>query len=134
MIDEATDSFLLIPQDLSDLSSWQTMAGQAIDANTLVAALSRIEARDALLFLDTCHAGKVSADNLANVGHESGRYLLAASSSGQDAEGNVGALTLGEYVSRRVGQLAVEKHHAQNAIFCTAQQDLRSFSIGHVTR
>ncbi|MCW3476866.1 caspase family protein [Limobrevibacterium gyesilva] len=159
--DEETDRFLLIPQDLSDVSSWQAMARQAIDEGTLVGALARIEARDALLLLDTCHSGQVTADNLANVGHETGRYLLAASGSvqealdsydnrngvfvyavrealagraGEDADGNVGALTLGEYVSRRVGQLARQKGHEQDAVFRTAQRDLRSFPVAHVDR
>jgi hypothetical protein len=161
VLDETTDRFLLIPQDMSDVSSWQAMARQAIDENTLVSALSRIEARDALLFIDTCHSGKVTADNLANVGHETGRYLLTASSSvqealdsydnrngvfvyavhealtgraGHDVDGNIGALTLGEYVSRRVGQLAGEKHHAQDAAFRAAQKDLHSFPIAHMAR
>ncbi len=153
--------FMLIPADLSDISSYQAMGRQAIDESTLVGALSRIEARDALLFLDTCHSGQVTADNLANVGHETGRYLLAASSSvqealdsydnrngvfvyamkeavtgraGQDADGNLGALALGEYVSRRVGQLAREKGHEQDAVFRAAQRDLRSFPVVHVRK
>ncbi|MBN8890640.1 MAG: hypothetical protein BGP12_02195 [Rhodospirillales bacterium 70-18] len=161
VLDEETNRFLLVPQDMSDVSSWQAMARQSIDEGTLVGALSRIEARDALLFLDTCHAGQVTADNLANVGHETGRYLLAASSSvqealdsydnrngvfvyairealagraGEDADGNLGALTLGEYVSRRVGQLARQKHHDQDAVFRTAQQQLRSFPVARVAR
>ena len=158
VLDESTDRFLLIPQDTTDVSSWQALARQAIDEPTLIAALSRIEARDALLFLDTCHSGKVTADNLANMGHETGRYLLAASSSvqealdsydnrngvfayalreafsgraGQDSEGNIGVLALGEYVSHRVGELAREKNHDQDAVFRTAQRELRSFPVVH---
>jgi hypothetical protein len=122
--------FLLIPQDAADLSSLQALGRSAIDETTLIAALSRIRARDALLFLDTCYSGAVTADALANVGHETGRYLLAASSSVQEAldsydnrngvfvyavreglEGRashgaddiVSALALGEYVSGRAG-------------------------------
>ncbi len=156
VLDESTDRFLLVPQDTADISSWQALSRQAIDEPTLIAALSRIEARDALLFLDTCHSGKVTADNLANMGHETGRYLLAASSSvqealdsydnrngvfayalreaftgraGQDSEGNIGALALGEYVSHRVGELAREKGQDQDAVFRTAQRELRSFPV-----
>ena len=152
MLDEATDRFLLIPADLSDISSWDAMARQSIDETTLVSALSRIEARDALLFLDTCHSGKITADTLSNMGHETGRYLLTASTSvqealdsydnrngvfvyavaealpagaGQDSDGDIGALTLGEYVSRRVGQLARERGHDQDALFRAAQRELR---------
>lgn len=151
--------FLLIPQDVADLTSWQAVGRAAIDETTLIAALSRIRARDALLFLDTCYSGAVTADALANVGHETGRYLLAASSSLQEAldsydnrngvfvyavrealEGRaphgsddiVSALALGEYVSERVGVLARQKGHDQDAVFKTAQEELHSFPIGEV--
>ena len=151
--------FLLVPQDVADISSWQALGRAAIDETSLIAALSRIRARDALLFLDTCYSGAVTADALANVGHETGRYLLAASSSLQEAldsydnrngvfvyalrEGLQGraphgaddiisALALGEYVSGRVGQLARQKGHDQDAVFKTAQEELHSFPIGEV--
>ncbi len=151
--------FLLIPQDVADVTSWQSLGSEAIDETTLIGALSRIRARDALLFLDTCYSGAVTADALANVGHETGRYLLAASSSLQEAldsydsrngvfvyavrEGLQGraahgsddvisALSLGEYVSARVSQLARQKGHDQDAVFKTAQEELHSFPIGEV--
>jgi Caspase domain/WD domain, G-beta repeat len=151
--------FLLIPADESDLSSWTAVERQAIDETTLVGALSRIRARDALLFLDTCYSGAVTAEALANVGHETGRYLLAASSPVQEAldtydgkngllvyalregldggvphanNGVIGALALGEYVSEQVGALARRKGHTQDAVFKTAQEDLRSFPVGKV--
>jgi hypothetical protein len=151
--------FLLIPQDVADVSSWQSLGSAAIDETMLIGALSHIRARDALLFLDTCYSGAVTADALANVGHETGRYLLAASSSLQEAldsydssngvfvyavrEGLQGraphgsddvisALALGEYVSARVGQLARQKGHDQDAVFKTAQEELHSFPIGEV--
>jgi hypothetical protein len=161
VLDESSDRFLLIPSDMQDISSWQAMARQAIDERALIGALSRISARDALLFLDTCHSGKVTAESLANMGHETGRYLLAASGSvqealdsyddrngvfvyaiheaftgraGQDSDGNLGALALGEYVSRRVGQLARTKSHDQDAVFRTAQRELRSFPIARIEK
>lgn len=161
VLDENNNHFLLVPADVSDISTWQTVEAQAIDESVLITSLSRIEARDALLLLDTCHSGQVTADNLANVGYETGRYLLAASSSvqeamdsfdnrngaviyalrealsgraGQDAEGNLGVLTLGEYVSRRVGQLARQRGREQDAVFRTAQRDLRSFPVARVMR
>jgi hypothetical protein len=151
--------FLLIPQDVADVSSWQAVGRAAIDETTLIGALSRIRARDALLFLDTCYSGAVTADALANVGHETGRYLLAASSSLQEAldsydsrngvfvyavreglqgraphgsDDIVSALALGEYVSGRVGQLARQKGHDQDAVFKSAQEELHSFPIGEV--
>lgn len=156
---EGDGRFLLIPQDVADISSWQALGSAAIDETTLIGALSRIRARDALLFLDTCYSGAVTADALANVGHETGRYLLAASSSLQEAldsydssngvfvyavreglqgraphgsDDVVSALALGEYVSARVGQLARQKGHDQDAVFKTAQEELHSFPIGEV--
>jgi uncharacterized caspase-like protein len=140
-------------------ASWQTITDTAIDETTLISALANIRARDALLFLDTCYSGKVTADALANVGHETGRYLLAASSSVQEAldsydehngvfayaihealagraphgaDGIVSALSLGEYMSTRVGEVARQKGHDQDAVFKTAQQELRSFPVGRV--
>jgi Caspase domain/WD domain, G-beta repeat len=157
--DEETNRFLMIPADMKDISSWKSMAAQAIDEGTLVAALARIQARDALLFVDTCHSGKLTLDNLANLGHETGRYLLTASTSvqealdsydnrngvfvyavrealegkaGADAQGDIGALSLGEYVSQRVGVLARRRGHQQDAVFRAAQTDLRSFPIAKV--
>ncbi len=159
ILDEDTNRFMLIPQDVRDISSYASIAAQSLDQETLVAALARIEARDALLLIDTCHSGQLTADNLANVGHETGRYLIAASSSvqealdsydgrngvfvvalrealagraGQDADGNLGVLSLGEYLSRRVGQLALQRNHAQDAVFRAAQRDLHSFAIARV--
>jgi hypothetical protein len=148
--------FLLIPQDAAGL----TADGRtAIDETTLIAALSRIRARDALLFLDTCYSGAMTADALANFGHETGRYMLAASSSVQEAldsydnrngvfvyavreglegraphgaDGTVSALSLGEYVSGRVGVLTRQKNHDQHPVFKTAQEGLHSFPIGTV--
>jgi hypothetical protein len=157
--DEETNRFLLIPADINDISTWKSMAAQAIDEGTLVASLARIQARDALLFVDTCHSGKLTLDNLANLGHETGRYLLTASTSvqealdsydnrngvfvyavrealdgkaGADAQGDIGALSLGEYVSQRVGVLARRRGHQQDAVFRAAQTDLRSFPIAKV--
>jgi hypothetical protein len=160
-LDPETNTFMLVPADMKDLSSWPVMERQAIGETTFVSALAKIQARDALLFIDTCHSGKVTADSLANVGHETGRYLLAASGSaqealdsfdgrngvfvyalseafdgkaGQDANGDLGALALGEYVERRVSQLARLKHHSQDAVFRAAQRELRSFLIARVIR
>lgn len=151
--------FLLIPQDISDISSWDAVARQAIGEATLIKAVSSIRARDALLFLDTCYSGAVTASALANVGHETGRYLLAASSSVQEAldsydghngvfmyaireafdgraphgsDDRISALSLGEYVSGRVSVLARRKGRDQDAVFKTAQSELRSFPLGTV--
>ncbi|WP_170985298.1 caspase family protein [Roseomonas sp. AR75] len=158
---EPDNRFLFLPHDTADLSSWGTLRRQGIEDTTLVSALSRIRARDAFLLLDTCHAGQLTVDQLSALGNETGRFLLAASTSVQEAldsyddrngvfayalreglqgraavdgEGRVSALALGEWVMRRVPQLAAEKRHRQDAVFRTAQRDLRSFPLAQVRR
>lgn len=153
--------FLFLPADVRDTSSIGALRPQAIDDATLVAALARIRARDAFILIDTCYAGQIDIDQLAAIGNDTGRFLLAASSSVQealdsyddrngvfayalmeglrgraavDAEGRVTALALGEWVTRRVPQLAREKGHQQNAVFRAAQRDLRSFPVAAIQR
>jgi hypothetical protein len=74
-----------VPQDIGSIASWSAIETSSIDETTLIAALARIDARDALLLLDTCYSGEVTADNVANIGHETGRYMLAAAGSDQEA-------------------------------------------------
>jgi hypothetical protein len=153
--------FLFLPHETASIANWEAIRRVALDEGTLVAALARIRARDGFLFIDTCHAGQVTIDSLAALGNETGRFLLAASTSVQealdsyderngvfafavreglggraamDSEGRVSALALGEWVTRRVPQLAAEKRHRQDAVFRTAQRDLRSFALGAVAR
>jgi hypothetical protein len=142
-----------------DRRGMDSLRRTGLDEETLVSALARIRARDGFLFVDTCHAGQVTIDSLAAIGNETGRFLLAASTSVQealdsyderngvfafavleairgraarDAEGHVSALAVGEYVTRRVPVLAAEKRHRQDAVFRTAQRDLRSFPLVRV--
>jgi hypothetical protein len=153
--------FLFLPHETSSTADWASIRRVALDENMLVSALARIRARDGFLFIDTCHAGQVTIDSLAALGNETGRFLLAASTSVQEAldsyndrngvfahailEGmsgraamdgdrRISALSLGEFVSQRVPQLASERQHRQNAVFRTAQRELRSFPIGAVAR
>ena len=153
--------FLFLPHETSSTANWDVIRRVALDEGTLVSALARIRARDGFLFIDTCHAGQVTIDSLAALGNETGRFLLAASSSVQEAldsyddrngvfafavregmsgraamdgDGRVSALALGEWVTRRVPQLAAEKRHRQDAVFRTAQRELRSFPMGIVAR
>jgi hypothetical protein len=153
--------FLFLPSDVRDTSTMAALRQQGLDDQTLVAALARIRARDAFIMIDTCYAGQIDIDQLAAIGNDTGRFLLAASSSVQealdsyddrngvfayalmeglrgraavDAEGRVTALALGEWVMRRVPQLAREKGHQQNAVFRAAQRDLRSFPLAVVQR
>lgn len=157
---EPDDRFLFLPQDVEDASSWEALRRVAVTDETLVSLVSRIRARNGFLFIDTCFAGQITIDALANLGHETGRFMLAASSSVQEAldsydgrngvfayavaealagraarddRGVITALSLGEYVSRRVSELAREKGHAQDAVFRTARRDLRAFPVARVS-
>jgi uncharacterized caspase-like protein len=161
IVSQPGNHFLFLPSDVRDTSSFPVLRQQALDDTTLVAALARIRARDAFILIDTCYAGQIDIDQLAAIGNDTGRFLLAASSSVQealdsyddrngvfayalmeglrgraavDAEGRVTALALGEWVMRRVPQLAREKGHQQNAVFRAAQRDLRSFPLAAVQR
>ena len=158
---EPDNRFLFLPHNVRDNSNWAVLRRDGLDDSTLVAALARIRARDAFLLLDTCHAGQLTMDQLSALGNETGRFLLAASSSVQEAldsyddrngvfayavreglrgraavdgDGRVSALALGEWVIRRVPQLAREKNHRQDDVFRTAQRELRSFPLARVQR
>lgn len=151
--------FLFLPHEADVSGGMDSLRRTGLDEDTLVGALARIRARDGFLFVDTCHAGQVTIDSLAAIGNETGRYLLAASTSVQealdsyddrngvfayavieairgraarDADGYVSALAVGEYVTRRVPVLAAEKRHRQDAVFRTAQRELRSFALVRV--
>lgn len=161
IVSQPGNHFLFLPSDVRDTTSFPVLRQQALDDTTLVAALARIRARDAFILIDTCYAGQIDIDQLAAIGNDTGRFLLAASSSVQealdsyddrngvfayalmeglrgraavDSEGRVTALALGEWVMRRVPQLAREKGHQQNAVFRAAQRDLRSFPLAVVPR
>jgi WD40 repeat protein len=158
-VDADDNRFLLIPQDMHDLSTWAAIESQAITEDSLVSELAKIRARDALLFIDTCYSGKFSAASLANVGQETGRYIIAAASSSQealdsynghdglviyalrqafsgnaphDSQGVIGALSLGEYLSEQIGSLAQARGHTQSGEFSAAQGQLNSFPVGRV--
>jgi WD40 repeat protein len=158
-VNSTDNKFLLIPQDIHDLSSWNAIEAQAITEDQLVSALAQIRARDSLLFIDTCYSGNFSAASLANVGQESGRYIISAASSTQealdsynghdglviyalrqgfegaaphDSQGVIGALSLGEYVSGEISSLASARGHTQNGSFTAAQAQLNSFPVGEV--
>jgi WD40 repeat protein len=158
-VNSSDGQFLIVPQDITDLSSWSTIEAGSVTEGALVKALAAIRARDTLLFIDTCYAGAVSAANLANVGQESGRYIISASSSAQealdsydgkdgvliyalrqavdgdaphDSHGVIGALSMGEYISQRVGELARQRGHTQDAEFTAAQSQLNSFPVASV--
>ncbi len=85
IVSQPGNHFLFLPSDVRDTSSFPVLRQQALDDTTLVAALARIRARDAFILIDTCYAGQIDIDQLAAIGNDTGRFLLAASSSVQEA-------------------------------------------------
>jgi WD40 repeat protein/uncharacterized caspase-like protein len=139
-----------------NVTSVEAIPGGAISETALVKALGAIQSRNALVFIDTCHAGAFSLDSASQIAHETGRYILAASASLEEALDSYddrngvfatavlrglagGALSsskttisnfdLGLFVAPLVHQLAIERHHDQSARFKIAAEDAQPFSI-----
>jgi len=137
-----------ITQNVS-AASLEAFDTESLTQETLVQLLTEIPARNTFLFLDTCHAGAVpnlSAVNQSagNIGHEIGRYILAASASDQEArdsyDGNNGLLAYalvhglsgeapvvaGAVDSINLGQFARDKVNALNDELNRRQGDAHS--------
>ena len=122
----------------------------------LVRGMAGIRAKNGMVFLDTCHAGAFSLDSASQLAHESGRYVLAAASSVEEAldsydskngvfatavlrglkgagsrpgEKSVNNFELGFFVTPEVKHLAEEKKHRQSARFKIAAEDAQPFPI-----
>lgn len=155
---EPDQRFLFLPHDVT-ASDGPTLRQQGIEESTLVAAIAGIRARDAILLLDISHAGQPAMDQLSALGNETGRFLLAASTAAQaaragddsrndaftdavrealtghggaDGKGRVSALMLGEWVLRRVPQLAAERGHVQEVVLRAAGRDPRNVPLAVV--
>lgn len=121
---------------------WDGLPEVSVSQSDLIQWLSEVPTQRAFLFLDTCHAGTVTIANVGKINEESGRYILAASSTVEEAldsyndkngvfaysvieglEGNaaargkVDALNLGLYVRDVMPEYAAEKRHSQTAEF-----------------
>lgn len=121
----------------------------------LIDALSGILARNVIVFLDTCYAGAFSFDAQSNIVNETGRLLLAASASVEEAldslnglngvfahavltglrgeaagrRGTIDALDLGQFVRSEVPILAATRNFQQTAMFRTSGGDLLPFLV-----
>ena len=69
----------------SDVTSVDAAATAGLDGDLLLSSLAEIQAANVLLFLDTCYAGAFSLKGPANLAHESGTFVLTASTSLQEA-------------------------------------------------
>ena len=140
----------------SDVGSRADVRGHAVDQSQLVSWLSKLGARNAMLMLDTCYSGSVSLATSGVLANETGRYVLAASSSEQEAldsfdgkngvfahavlsglngeaalrgKSTVDAVALGIYVSNTVADLARDKGQLQTAEFKGEGGSFRAFPV-----
>ena len=147
-----------MPGDDSDAAIDDAIKKQGLSGEDLVAHLGKINTKNGFLFLDTCHAGAIRLDTgPARINQESGRYILVASQSIQEAldsfdgkngvfayavleglkgkarqggTGPVDDIDLGFYVSGRVEELAKQQNHDQSSSFKISAEDARRFPIG----
>lgn len=144
-----------------NVSSVDRVPQSAISDQALVQGLSEIRAVNGMMFLDTCHAGAFSLDSVGQIAHETGRYMLAASASVEEAldsyddhngvfatavlrglaggapaaaNGDVDNFALGFYVTPLVHQLASERLHNQSARFRIAAEDAKPFPVAEVRK
>jgi WD40 repeat protein len=125
-----------IPPDMASLDELGT---RSVDQSLLVDKLSNVRVENLMLMLDTCYSGAFPAAAAGNINNETGFMVLTASTKYEEAldghDGNNGvfmyalkealtgklsspdgvadALTLGDYVRKRVRQLAAEKNFNQ---------------------
>lgn len=135
----------------------EDIINSAVDQDSLMEWWSNIRPRNSLLILDTCHAGGFSLDFAGRLSHETGRFVLAASTDRQQAldgfDGKNGLfahaalaalrgkhgtgtltnaidqLTLGGAVKVQVPLLAKTKSWSQSAVFKVRTEDLEPFPI-----
>ncbi|MBI1206535.1 MAG: hypothetical protein GC191_04505 [Azospirillum sp.] len=150
------DRYYFVTQNVSSVRSLTT---EALPEDRLVELISRIRAKNSFLFLDTCHAGALTNDDAAKIGHEAGRYVLAASASleealdsydghnglmayalvkalegGADAnrEGIISNFNVGLFVQEEVAHLADEKRWQQQAVFKISSEGARPFPMAKI--
>jgi len=147
-----------MPASDDDAAIDDAIKKQGLSGGDLVTHLGKIGAKNGFLFLDTCHAGAIRLDTgPARINQESGRYILVASQSIQEAldsfdgkngvfayavleglkgkarqssTGPVDDIDLGFYVANRVEELAKQKNRDQSSSFKISAEDARRFPIG----
>lgn len=133
--DEAGE-YHFIPPDMASLDELGT---RSVDQTLLVDKLSNVRVENLMLMLDTCYSGAFPAAAAGNINNETGFMVLTASTKYEEAldghdgqngvfvyalkealtgklsspDGVADALTLGDYVRKRVRQLAAEKNFNQ---------------------
>ncbi len=138
-------SYAFLTADVTDATA-ALRGGQGMGAERLARGLAEIRAERIFIFLDTCYAGAFDPRTIGYLNHDTGRYVLAASTRLEEAldgfdginglfahavkealDGRVAnpgrsidAFDLGRYVTGRVEELALEKSWQQRAVFQAA--------------
>ncbi len=133
--DKAGD-YHFIPPDMASLDQLGT---RSVDQTLLVEKLSNVRVENLMLMLDTCYSGAFPAAAAGNINNETGFMVLTASTKYEEAldghdsqngvfmyairealsgqlsspDGVADALILGDYIRKRVRQLAAEKSFSQ---------------------
>lgn len=82
------DRYVFVPY-LDQPADLETIGRRSLDDRRLIELWSAIPARNALLMIDTCHAGAFSMDFAGTLQNETGRLVLAAASAQQVAADRV---------------------------------------------
>lgn len=144
-----------------NVPSADKVTSEALAEAQLVKAMAGIRARNGMLFLDTCYAGAFSIASASQLAHESGRYVLVAASSVEEAldsydsrngvfatavlralggqgvpsgQTQVTNFDLGFISTKLVSELAKEKRHTQKASFKIVADEAEPFPIVELKR
>jgi Caspase domain/WD domain, G-beta repeat len=152
-ISDKQGNYFFVP---ADVKTRDAVWSKGLGHQKLVELLTQLRVRNVFLFLDTCYSGafKLNPYGPGNVAHETGQFVLTASTSYQEAldgfDGKNGifaaavqkalgskpvdadvidALDLGSSVRRTVPKLAKQKNFSQSAVFKAAGGDIAEFPI-----
>jgi WD40 repeat protein len=152
-ISDRQGNYYFVP---ANVQSREAVWTDGLKHQRMVELLSAIRARNVFLFLDTCYSGEfeLSAYGPDNLANETGRFVLTASTSEQEALDSlngkngvfavavqkalstkprdadvVDALDVGLGVRRAVPRLAKTKQFEQSAVFKAAGGDLSEFPV-----
>ena len=140
-----------------DMTSMDQIGVRSVDQGLLIEKLSNVQVENLMLMLDTCYAGAFPASAAGNINNETGFMVLTASTKYEEAldghdsangvfmyalkealtgklsspDGVADALTLGDYVRKRVRQLAAEKNHSQKPQLLIGNSD-KPFPIARI--
>ena len=148
-------TYYFVAADVHDADAAIERGEGCLASSALVGLLSRVRAARLLLLLDTCFAGAIDLQAGGRLGHESGRFVLAASGYEQEAlDGHDGvngvfayavkealtkvvpasggvldALELGRYVREQVPVLARTHNRYRQEVSFKAVGDLVAFPV-----